>query len=96
MPKFPKSSGFKMKGYAYPGTSPIKEAKEDAANILGSGKKGKKGKGELTDAGASILGAIATSMLQTGAINSEKRIKAAEMKAQAARFPTPQTTTKIV
>jgi len=97
MPKFPKSSGFKMKGYAYPGTSPIKETKDgDAANILGGGKKGKKSKGESTDAGAQILAAIATNMLQTGSENSEKRIRAAEMKAQAARFPTPQTNTKIV
>ena len=97
MPKFPKSSGFKMKGYTYPGTSPINSTEDgDAANILGGGKKGKKGKGESTDAGAQILAAIATNMLQTGTINSEKRIKAAEIKAQAARFPTPQTTTKIV
>jgi hypothetical protein len=88
MPKFPKSSGFKMKGYTYPGTSPIKEA-EKAAEV---------GEGGVDLGGLATQAAIQIGLnaLQTGTINSEKRVRANKIKAEAANFPTPQTTTKIV
>ena len=93
MPKFPKSSGFKMKGYTYPGTSPIniKDAKE--LTDLGDQRGGV---GDLSGLATQIGMQIVSNALQTGTINSEKRVRANKIKAEAANFPTPQTTTKIV
>ena len=36
MPKFPKSTGFKMKGYNYPGESPLKIASVSGAQLVQS------------------------------------------------------------
>ena len=93
MPKFPKSSGFKMKGYTYPGTSPIniKDAKE--LTDLGDQRGGV---GDLSGLATQAAIQIGLNALQTGTINSEKRVRANKIKAEAANFPTPQTDTKIV
>ncbi len=90
MPKFPKSSGFKMKGYTYPGTSPIKEAEGG-----GEGGKGEEG-GDLSGLATQAAIQIVSNALQTGTRNSEKRVRANKIKAEAANFPTPQTDTRIV
>ena len=93
MPKFPKSSGFKMKGYTYPGTSPIniKDAKE--LTDLGDQRGGV---GDLSGLATQVGMEIVSNALQTGARNSEKRVRANKIKAEAANFPTPQTDTRIV
>ena len=44
MPKFKKSTGFKMKGYTYPGESPLKQDKKVTGEQTGTVKKDKKGK----------------------------------------------------
>jgi len=93
MPKFPKSSGFKMKGYTYPGTSPIniKDAKE--LTDLGDQRGGV---GDLSGLATQVGMEIVSNALQTGTINSQKRVRANKIKAEAANFPTPQTDTRIV
>ena len=93
MPNFPKSSGFKMKGYTYPGTSPIniKDAKE--LTDLGDQRGGV---GDLSGLATQVGMEIVSNALQTGTINSQKRVRANKIKAEAANFPTPQTDTRIV
>ena len=44
MPKFKKSTGFKMKGYTYPGKSPLRQDKKVTGEQTGTVKKDKEGK----------------------------------------------------
>ena len=82
-----------MKWYTCPGTSPIniKDAKE--LTDLGDQRGGV---GDLSGLATQVGMEIVSNALQTGARNSEKRVRANKIKAEAANFPTPQTDTRIV